>query len=415
MTGLAPASLIIVSRGRPAALRRCLAAVRQLDHPRFEVVVVADPAGLSAVAAAGLSGAVKEVGFDRANISAARNLGITAAAGDLVAFLDDDAVPEPSWLSRLTAPFDDPRVEAATGFVRARNGISFQYRASWVDRTGRSLPLEVDPQGMSLHRGARGSAVKTEGTNMAFRRETLAAMGGFDPAFRFYLDETDLNMRLAAEEQVTAIVPRAEVHHGFAASARRRADRAPISLYDVGASTSVFLRKHAPGIAPDGPLAALERAQRRRLLQHMVAGGLEPRDVGRLMAGLAAGIRDGMARELDPLLPLPVPHSPFLPLPGAGPRPGRVLAGWWWQGRGLARAARSHAEAGAVVTVFRFSPSTFFHRMSFRPEGYWLQSGGLWGRSERSQPLLRGWRFGARLRAETSRIAAVRPIDTLLG
>ncbi|MES2906736.1 MAG: RNA polymerase factor sigma-54, partial [Pseudomonadota bacterium] len=48
------------------------------------------------------------------------------------------------------------------------------------------------------------------------------AMGGFDPAFRFYLDETDLNLRLAATGAMTAIVPVAQVHHGFAESDLQR-------------------------------------------------------------------------------------------------------------------------------------------------------------------------------------------------
>ncbi|MCB2152739.1 MAG: glycosyltransferase, partial [Rhodobacteraceae bacterium] len=60
----------------------------------------------------------------------ARNLGLAAAAGEIVAFIDDDAVPEPRWLARLTAPFADPGIAAAGGFVVGRNGISFQWRAS---------------------------------------------------------------------------------------------------------------------------------------------------------------------------------------------------------------------------------------------------------------------------------------------
>jgi len=60
---------------------------------------------------------------------------------------------------------------------------------------------------------------------MAVRRSVLADLGGFDPRFRFYLDETDLNLRLAARGLYTALVPLAQVHHGFHASARRRKDR----------------------------------------------------------------------------------------------------------------------------------------------------------------------------------------------
>src|SRR5690606_23264203 len=168
---------------------------------------------------------------------------------------DDDAVPEPTWASRLAAPFAHPRVGAAGGFVRGRNGISFQWRALAVDHLGQDHPLEVDPEGVSLHEGTATRAVKTQGTNCAFRRAGWLAAGGFDPAFRFYLDEADVNLRLAAAGHLTAVVPRAEVIHGFAASARRRADRVPADLTDIGASTAVFLRRHAPG-ADHGPALA---------------------------------------------------------------------------------------------------------------------------------------------------------------
>ena len=75
---------------------------------------------------------------------------------------------------------------------------------------------------------------------MAVRRDVLAALGGFDPAYHFYLDETDLNMRLAQAGHATALCPRALVHHGFAASTRRRKDRVPADLFDIGASWAVF-------------------------------------------------------------------------------------------------------------------------------------------------------------------------------
>ena len=75
-------------------------------------------------------------------------------------------------------------------------------------------------------------------------------------------------------------MPLAQVHHGFAPSARRRDDRVPRDLFEIGASLAVYLRKH------DGNLAAfpLERtAQRHRLLSHMVAGRLLPSDVAKIL------------------------------------------------------------------------------------------------------------------------------------
>lgn len=403
-----PVSVIIVSRARPAALIRCLRGLQQSDHPCFEVVVVADAAGLAAVAAAGMAEQVKVASCDVANISTARNIGIIRAAGSVVAFIDDDAVPEPSWLSRLVAPFADPAVAAAGGFVRGRNGISFQWKARVIDRNARETPLAVDEGGPTLLIGTPDRAIKTEGTNCAFRHDVLTGIGGFDPSYAFYLDEADVNMRLAAAGHLTAIVPGAEVHHGFAASDRRTADRVPLTLSEIGASTVVFLRRHGgdAGLV----LARLRHEQRLRLLRLMVSGALVPGDVAQLLSTLEAGIAAGQTRRLAPLAPLAGEGPNFLPLPGSGPRRGRVLVGRPWQRSSLRAAARRAVADGAVVTVFCLSPTARPHRMRFDDAGYWEQVGGVFGDSVRGESQNCRCRFRTRIAREIARLSAIRPM-----
>ncbi|TDE37066.1 glycosyltransferase family 2 protein [Antarcticimicrobium sediminis] len=411
MSGALTVSVVIVSRGRPDALRRCLLGVSQLRYDPFEVVVVADAAGRAALPGVPAAAHVKLIAFDAANISAARNAGIAAAAGAIVAFIDDDSVPEPTWLLHLVAGFRDPAVVAAGGFVRGRNGISFQSRGAMVNAAGRETPLPLDPARITLLRAAPGHAIKTEGTNMAFRRSTLAALGGFDPCYRFFLDETDLNLRLAERGAVTALAPLAQVHHGFDASATRRADRAPRDLSEIGASWAVFLGRHCAKARRAQVWADIQASERRRALRHMVAGRLEPRDVRRLMAGLHAGYADGLARASKPLSPLPDPTAPFLPFPQRPQARSVLLTGRPWSRQRLRTAARTERAAGNRVTVFRFSPSALFHRVAFTDEGIWEQTGGLWGKSDRSQPLIRLWSFAGRIRAEAKRVSRLRGFD----
>lgn len=400
---LIPASVIVVSRHRAAALLRCLVALAQQDHPCFEVIVVADPAGIVAAQSTGLT--LKLVGYDEANISAARNLGLAQASADVVAFIDDDAVAEPTWLSRLCAPFSNSQTIAATGFIRGRNGISFQWQAAEVDAMGTDHPL---PPTAALYPGTPARAVKTQGTNCGFRRETLTAIGGFDPAFRFYLDEADVNLRLAGHG-LTAVVPDAQVHHGFAASARRKANRLPTSLHEIAASIAVFLRRHAPEALTLETIPAIE-AQRDRVARLLHQRHLSGDAAAALLASLAAGWDEGMSRPLAALAPLTTPPPPFLALPGTGPRKGRVIAGRLWQKPRLLQEAAKAVAAGEIVTVFCLAPSPRAHRMAFQPEGFWLQSGGLFGWSTRQGPRLRFAYFRRRIAEERSRLAAFRPL-----
>jgi len=400
-------SLVIVSRHRTETLLRCLMAVRQLDHPEFELIVVADPAAVTAVAA--LDWPLKLVAFDEPNISAARNAGIAAAAGEAVAFLDDDAVPEPTWLRRLTAPFADPAVSAAGGWVRSRNGISFQWQAGMVDRLTRPAPLAVPADRASLHRAAPGMAVEIKGTNCAYRRDLLCRLGGFDPGLRYYLDETELNLRLASEGALVAVVPGAQVHHFKAGSRQRSARRVPHNLHDIGASTAITLRRHG---ASEAEIAAtrdwLRRGERAKLIRLMVAGGIEPRDVGRLARTLEAGFAQGLAETLPPLPRLPGGPG-FLPFP-AGPRPGRVLAGRIWQARRLRGVATTCAAQGEIVTLILLDPSLRYHWQHYDRRGFWEQSGGLWGRAERSDAKARFCAFSDRIAWEALRLSGNRPI-----
>lgn len=400
-------SVIIVSRERPDALRRCLIAVAQLQYSAFEVVVVACPAGIAVTEEPDVLSDIKCIAFDEPNISAARNIGLIHAAGEIVAFIDDDSVPEPQWLRHLVAPAARSDVAAMGGFVRGRNGITFQYKSRILDAQGTPQDISIDPLQATVLIPPKGKAIKTEGTNMAFRRDVLVAIGGFDPAFRFYLDETDVNMRIARAGHATALVPLAQVHHGFAASATRRNDRVPRDLYEIGASWGVFQRKHLP--KEDRALHWQEQcaSERKRLLSHMVAGGLEPRDVRRLMKRLIAGYADGQQRNFGstplarhavlPFRPLNVPH-----------RTANFTVVRGLRGVTSLKDAATRVTSGSIETVLILSRTALFHRVSFNSQGVWVQRGGLFGRSERTDSLFRLKTISRRCCQERDRVALVR-------
>lgn len=407
----ATASVIIVSRGRPDHLHLCLTALTRQDHPAFEVIVVADAAGL----AQRPDLPVKRVPFDQANISAARNLGIAQAAGGVIAFIDDDSVAEPGWLSHLAAPFARPDVIAATGWTRDRDGFRWQARAARMTAAGFAVPFDLAGPDPVLLAPEGGAPVSTLGTNCAFRADALRAVGGFDPIFPYHLDESDVNLRMAQAWPggLTAIAPLAQVIHARAASAQRDGGAVPLDLSVMGRSAALFARRHGAAL-PDADSRTLTRT-RQRLIRHMLDGQLDPLRIGPVMATLRAGLAEGRAAHLP--APPPARHdlpAPFLPLPVM--QGGQiVLCGWHWQAAGLRKQARTAAQAGTTATVILLTPSVLPHRLRLTAGGWFEQTGGLWGPSQPDDPRVRAWRLRDRLDREVKLTQARRNLSALPG
>lgn len=398
----APAvSVIVVSRHRPAQLSLCLTALSLQSHPDFEIVLVADPASLGRRPDL----PVRRVAFDRPNISQARNLGLARARGGVVAFIDDDAVAEPGWLAALAAPFADPRVIAAAGFTRGPDGLAWQLRAERMTRDGLGAPVAARDEGAVLLAPDATGPVGTIGTNCAFRAAALADIGGFDPAFPYHLDESDVNLRMAVRwpQALTAIVPQAEVVHGLAADSARGPQAVPRDLTQLGRSQGLFVARHG------GTAGPAERAQRARLVRHMIAGRLDPLAVGPLMAGWRRGLALAAADGAPPLPAGPLPQEtgaegpPDRRLSGP-PRPRLRLAGWHWHARVLRTRARAAAAKGQIVTLLLLTPTVLPHRSGLTPGGWWEQRGGLWGPSCRGDPPVVAGRLAGRAAREFARL-----------
>ncbi|MDS9467042.1 glycosyltransferase family A protein [Paracoccus sp. MBLB3053] len=391
------ATVIVVSRHRPAHLLRCLDALTRQSHPEIELVLVADPASVQTRPDLPM----KRVSFDIPNISAARNEGLAQAGGDVVLYVDDDAIAEPRWVERLVASFEDDRVVAATGFTRGPDGLNWQVKAERITPSGSSY--QIDVARACLLDTENGAPVSTLGTNCAFRRTALLAVGGFDPLFSFHLDESDVNMRMARRfpGALTAVVPEAEVIHGLAPGASRANVGVPHDLTAIGRSTAIFAARHG------GQIDWLRRSQRARLLRHMVAGRIDPMAVEPVMATLEAGIAEA---PTDPPAP-PAwdrPSPPDFRALGNSPSDWIFLSGWHWQARHLRRKAALSVSEGRHVTILLLTPTMLPHRVKLTEGGWWEQLGGVWGASRpddspvifqgRSARISREWRYYAALR-----------------
>jgi GT2 family glycosyltransferase len=178
---------------RPAQLRRCVQRLAELDHPDFEVIVVDNrPADAPPTDIPG----VRVVREPRPGISAARNRGIAAATGEIIAFTDDDVVADRHWLRALGERFArQPDLAMVTGLVvplelETSAQVLFEQSGSGLDRGFVPLTFERAGWFQVRRRAPRtervGSLYETGefglGSNMAFRTSVLRAAGGFDRA-----------------------------------------------------------------------------------------------------------------------------------------------------------------------------------------------------------------------------------------
>jgi GT2 family glycosyltransferase len=177
-------SVVVCSYNGARTIRDTLEGLKAVEYPDYEVIVVNDG---STDATPDIAGEydVKLISTENRGLSNARNTGWQAATGEIVAYIDDDAYPDPHWLKYLAwtflhsdfvgvggpniaPPGDGPIAECVY------NAPGGPVQVLLTDRVAEHIP----------------------GCNMAFRREALAAIDGFDARYRAAGDDVDLCWRL---------------------------------------------------------------------------------------------------------------------------------------------------------------------------------------------------------------------------
>jgi GT2 family glycosyltransferase len=297
-------SVVVVTWRRPEHLRRCLASIAALPQLPHEVLVVdasEDDRTADVVRSFPFAERLAFPG-GAGRMTTARNRGLAAATGDVVAFLDDDTEVHPGWLPEVAGRFaTDAALVAACG--RTRNGAPGEEhegreRVGLVLDDGRltaNFAVAAD-RPLSIHHGI--------GANMMFRRDALVAVRGFrddfpGPALR---EDADAFLRLTCRGGKALFLPDAVVdHHGAPHVKARRFgyryafwathNHALLLSRNFGLGSPIFrswvVRAARDGLAQRGPRAATT----------------PPRIVAPLLglaAGLVTSVRKARMRPLEP-------------------------------------------------------------------------------------------------------------------
>jgi GT2 family glycosyltransferase len=178
-------SVIVCAYNAAATIDDCLDALEKLEYPTVELIVVDDGSTDDTAARARAHPSVRLIEIDNGGLSAARNVGLRAASGEIVAYVDSDVRVDESWLTYLVQPFLTSDAVAVGGPNRVpRDDPWF---AHCVARSpGGPSHVLIDDR----------LADHVPGCNLAIRRTALLSIGGFDPIFLRAGDDVDVCWRL---------------------------------------------------------------------------------------------------------------------------------------------------------------------------------------------------------------------------
>jgi glycosyltransferase involved in cell wall biosynthesis len=238
-------SVVINTLNRAASLKDTLSGIFQIEYPSFEVIVINGPSTDETQTL--LERFSEKIKVDRcpaANLAVSRNIGINAASGEIVAFIDDDAVPHPMWLERLVRQYAIREVGGVGGFTIDRTGIRWQSKKTVCDRYGEAYFVNDFFDERHLNRPGSPFYPSLLGTNCSFRRSVLEEVDGFDETFAYLLDETDVCLRVVDKGHHVVYEPDAIVFHKGGSSDRRNMNHIPRTILSSIISKSYFIMRH---------------------------------------------------------------------------------------------------------------------------------------------------------------------------
>ena len=259
-------SVVVCSYNGAATLRGCLEALQRVDYPDFEVILVDDGSKDSTQSIVAEFPLVKNILQPNRGLSVARNVGMQAAMGEIIAYTDSDCMPDSDWLYFL---------------------VSTLLHSSYAAVGGPNLNPPAQgpiPAAVAACPGAPTHVLLSDteaehipGCNMAYWKSVLEEIGGFDPEFRTAGDDVDLCWRLMQAGHRVGFSPSALVwhHRRFTMQAYFRQQKG------YGEAEAMLRFKHMQYFDPQGSarwkgviygLPRFERVFHRPIIYHGIFG-----------------------------------------------------------------------------------------------------------------------------------------------
>jgi GT2 family glycosyltransferase len=194
-------SVVVCSYNGSRTIRDTLEGLKKVHYPDFEVIVV-DDGSTDSTASIAAEYDVQLIRTPNRGLSSARNTGWLAATGEIVAYTDDDAYPDPDWLTYLAEGFRSGEYVGIGGPNIAPPGDGLIAACVANSPGGPVHVLLSDTE-----------AEHIPGCNMAFLRSALEAVDGFDVRFRVAGDDVDICWRLQERGWKLGFSPAAQVWH----------------------------------------------------------------------------------------------------------------------------------------------------------------------------------------------------------
>lgn len=195
-------SVVICAYNAERTMDACLASLRTLRYPDYEVIVVNDGSADATRAIAEQYPEFILINQENRGLSVARNVGLERASGEIVAYTDSDCVVDPDWLTYLAYKF------VQGGFV-AVGGPNFPP----PEDSAVAAYVAASPGGPTHVLLNDEVAEHIPGCNMAFTKKALLDVGGFEPIFAAAGDDVDLCWRLQNQGHAIGFSPAAMVWH----------------------------------------------------------------------------------------------------------------------------------------------------------------------------------------------------------